>query len=387
MGVTIRQKIKGKGEPWWVFITHNGKRTSRRVGTRSAAKQVASKIEAKLKLGGFSFEDEKAIPVFKDYADSWINTTVPANCKPSSTKDYGDILRLHVLPTFGELKVTDITRGDIKNFLFSKINEGKAKSTVNHYRAVISGVLNEAVDAGVIPANPTHRLGRIGKKEIANSDIEPLERDELKKLLDTVQADRELSEHYPLFLLFGRTGVRLGEGFGLKWDDIDFDGRFIKVERTYSKGRLGTPKNGKSRTVDMSWQLRDTLFALKESRVVIPIDEDSDWIFTNSKGGLIDVDNWRRRVFNKALKKAGVRRIRIHDLRHTYATLRLSKGDNILDVANQLGDDVTTVLKVYAHWLPGKKKDEVDALDDPEYTQGDWEHGEKKIRSHKSEIR
>ena len=81
----------------------------------------------------------------------------------------------------------------------------------------------------------------------------------------------------------------------------------------------------------------------------------------------LDVDNWRRRVFSKALKKAGIRRIRIHDLRHTYATLRLSKGDNIVDVANQLGDDVVTVLEVYAHWMPGKKKDEVDALDDPEY--------------------
>jgi len=81
----------------------------------------------------------------------------------------------------------------------------------------------------------------------------------------------------------------------------------------------------------------------------------------------IDVDNWRRRVFNKAFKPAGVRRIRIHDMRHAYATLRLSKGDNIVDVANQLGDDVTVVLKVYAHWMPGKKKDEVNALDDPEY--------------------
>jgi len=156
-------------------------------------------------------------------------------------------------------------------------------------------------------------------------------------------------------------------GFGLKWDDIDFDGRFINIERTFSKGRIGTPKNGKSRKVDMSRQLADALLALKESRVVIPIDEDSDWIFSNGKGSPLDVDNWRRRVFSKALKKAGSRRIRIHDLRHTYATLRLSKGDNIVDVANQLGDDVVTVLKVYAHWMPGKKKDEVDALDDPEY--------------------
>jgi integrase len=117
----------------------------------------------------------------------------------------------------------------------------------------------------------------------------------------------------------------------------------------------------------MSWQLKDALLRLKESKVVVSMDRDSNWIFTNGEGNLIDTDNWRRRVFNKAIKEAGVKRIRIHDLRHTYATIRLSKGDNVVDVANQLGDDVGVVLKVYSHWMPGKKKDEVDALDDPEY--------------------
>ena len=64
MGVTLRQKAKGKGKPWWVFISHNGKRTSRQVRSKTAAEEVAGKIEAKLKLGEFSFEDEKVIPVF-----------------------------------------------------------------------------------------------------------------------------------------------------------------------------------------------------------------------------------------------------------------------------------------------------------------------------------
>jgi len=155
----------------------------------------------------------------------------------------------------------------------------------------------------------------------------------------------------------------------LRWGDIDFNGRFIKVERTYYKGRMGTTKNGRPRTVDMSRQLRAALLSLKQSRVVVGIDEDSQWVFTDTKGGLIDADNWRRRILNPALKQAGVRRIRIHDMRHTYATVRLSKGDNIVDVANQLGDDVTVVLKVYSHWMPGKKKDVVDALDDAQYTE------------------
>jgi integrase len=72
----------------------------------------------------------------------------------------------------------------------------------------------------------------------------------------------------------------------------------------------------------------------------------------------------RKRVFYKCLEKAGLRRIRIHDLRHTYATLRISKGDNILDVSKQLGHhSVKITLDIYAHWMPGGKKSEVDELD------------------------
>lgn len=132
------------------------------------------------------------------------------------------------------------------------------------------------------------------------------------------------------------------------------------------ENRVGATKNGKSRIVGMSRQLADALLQFKSERGVIPIDEGSQWVFIDTRGGPIDSNNWRRRVFKPALKRAGLRRIRIHDLRHTYATLRLSKGDNIIDVANQLGDNKNVVLEVYSHWMPGKKKDEVDALDDLE---------------------
>ena len=73
MGAIVRQKTKGKGNPWWVFITHNGKRTSRKVGDKKAADAIASIIRAKLQLEEFGFEEQKPVPTFKEYAQKWLD--------------------------------------------------------------------------------------------------------------------------------------------------------------------------------------------------------------------------------------------------------------------------------------------------------------------------
>ena len=373
MGVKIRQKVKGKGKPWWVFIVHNGKRTSKKVGDKTAAEKVASEIRARLQLGDFNFEDEKPIPTFKEYADSWRQTTAPANCKESTIENHERLLKNHILPVFGSMEIASITRKTIKDFLYSKLNGGLSKSTVNSLRAVISDVLNIALDDQVIQSNLAHGLGRIGKNGEGKKEIQPLSTEELRTLLDTIQADERLSRHYPLFLLLARTGLRIGEAVALRWNDMDFDKGTIFVERTYTKGRLGTCKNGKSRSVDMSKQLKGTLLRVKADRTTIPMDEGSDWIFTY-KDSLIVADTWRCTVFNKAVKKAGIKRITPHDTRHTYATLRLSQGDTLATVANQLGDTQIEVLRTYSHYIPDTQtKTEVDALDDPGYKEQNYE--------------
>ena len=371
MGVRVRQKIKGKGNPWWVFISHNGKRTSRKVGDKKAAEAVASTIRAKLQLGEFGFEDEKPIPTFKEYADSWIKTTVPATCKESTVRDYESLLENHILPDFGNHKMTSINRGAVKDFLLDKINSGYAKSTVSHMKNVLSGVFTKALDDEIIQANPALQLGKnFLKTKDTNESITVLTSRELKLLLDTV--NRHFAEHYALILLLARTGMRIGEALALKWGDLDFNGRFIEVKRSVVRNKITTPKNGKTRRVDKSLQLLDTLEAhklvSKIKGIALGIDRLPEYVFTNREGRLIDKNNWRRRVFYKALKKAKFRQIRIHDLRHTYATLRISKGDNIADVSNQLGHhSVKLTMDVYYQWFPGKKKDEVDGLDDPDF--------------------
>lgn len=378
MGVVVRQKVKGKGNPWWVFVYHNGKRTSRKVGDKKAAEKVASEIRARLQLGEFGFEEKRPVPTFGEYAKAWIETTVPATCKPSTLRDYQDILRIHVLPVFGDIKVTEITRGIVKDFLLKKVNAGYAASTVTHLKNVVSGVLNKAVDDEIIPANPVRNLGKIVKPKDRKETMDPLTANELATLLNTVKT--YYPEHYALFLLLARSGMRIGEALALQWGDIDFEGRFLNVSKSLVRGSISTTKSGRARRVDMSLQLTETLKKHKiesmKKGLALGLGDMPEFVFTDSKGGSIDKDVWRRRIFNKALEKAGLRKIRIHDLRHTYATLRIAKGDNIADVSNQLGHhSVKLTLDVYYHWIPGANKREVDGLDDIILGEGEVSEG------------
>jgi len=143
--------------------------------------------------------------------------------------------------------------------------------------------------------------------------------------------------YYPFFLTALRTGMRLGELVALQPGDLDFNGGSIEVKRSYSKGRLTTPKSDKTRRVNMSNGLAETLKQLlidrKKEALQKGWGEPPGLLFYNEAGNLIDIKGIRKRVFYKCLEKAGLRQIRIHDLRHSYGCLRISKGDNILDVS------------------------------------------------------
>jgi integrase len=92
--------------------------------------------------------------------------------------------------------------------------------------------------------------------------------------------------------------------------------------------------------------------------------EPPEWLFYNGCGNVVDVNNLRDRVFKKVLQKAGLRHIRMHDLRHTYATMRIDAGHNIADVSKQLGHhSIRITIDTYHHWMPGSGKAEVDQLD------------------------
>jgi len=368
MGVKVREKPKGSGI-WWVFINHQGRRKAKQIGKdKKVALAMAKKIEAKLVLGVISLEKDKDkdnFPLFEEYAVDWINVTVDATCKESTKNDYRCILDTHILTFFGKKQIVDINRMAIKSFLMKKIKAGYSPSTVSHMKSCISGVLNIAVDNGDLDSNPAHRLGKFYKKENVPDKINPYSKQELSSLLKGFK--KYLPDHYPLMLTLARTGMRVGEAFALQWDDIDFPKRLIKVQRTLYRSKIGTPKNGKNRLVDMSKQLSYTLIDLKNKKEADEngSDELSKWIFPNKGGDPSDSGNWRRRYFYKIIEKIDLRKIRIHDIRHTYASLLIQAGESLPYIRDQLGHhSISITVDTYGHLTPGANKAAVDRLDD-----------------------
>ncbi len=369
MGVKVREKVKGSGE-WWIYINHQGKRKAKKVGrSKKAALDVAKKVEAKLVLGQVDLDDkpEKSKFTLKDCAEIWLNVTVPAICKESTQTDYKSIVDNHILPVIGDEEVSAITRLQIKTLLLEKIKDGLSPSTVSHIKSCISGMMNIAVDNGEIDTNPAHRLGKLFRKDNTNNRINPYSKEELALLLQAFQKYRP--EHLALVLLLARTGVRLGEAFGLQWGDVNFEERLICINRTYSCLRLGTPKNGKTRMIDMSKQLTQTLTELKKER-----EKEVEngrwkklpaWIFVNNAGNPLDSNGWRKRVFYKVLEKANLRKIRIHDIRHSYASLLIQAGESLAYIRDQLGHhSISVTVDIYGHLEVGRNKIAVDGLDD-----------------------
>ena len=160
------------------------------------------------------------------------------------------------------------------------------------------------------------------------------------------------------------TGARKGEALALKWEDIDFDRSCITIRRSLTQRRVSTPKSGRARMVSMAPSLASVLFDLLAERRREGMrqgwPEIPEWVFCSEAGTALDERNvgrmWDR--IRRRAQKFGVRPLRLHAARHTFATLALQAGKSVRWVADQLGHaDPALTLRVYAHALPSEAGD------------------------------
>jgi integrase len=309
---------------------------------------------------------EKKTPTFGEYARKYLDGYGETHLKYSTWKSYQLTLKNH-LDLFNDRPLDQITRPEIKEMIYEKLKSGLAANSVKNIKNFLSGVLSYALEDGLLMANPVSRLGKLIKTKERKADVCPLTKQEARFFLESMNA--HYPRYYPFFLCALRTGLRLGELVALEWGDIDFRGGFIEVRRAYTKGGISTPKNGKSRRVDMSNQLAETLKTLQVERKREALAkgwrEVPEIVFVNHDGRMINSFNLRAREFHGALAKAGLRRIRIHDLRHTFASMLIQNGESLAYVKDQLGHgSIQITVDTYGHLVPGANRGAVDKLDD-----------------------
>jgi integrase len=367
MGVVVREKVRGSGE-WWVFIAHQGYRKAKKIGGKREASEIAKGLRKRLLDGELNVK-ATGTPTLADYADKWLESYAKAACKFSTLQSYEGMLKAHIKPVLGHKRLDEIKRSDVKQLLYAKTNEGLSAGTVRNIKACLGSILSHAFEDELIPGNPAARTGKLIRKKDRREDVNPFTAEEAATFLEACQ--KHQPRFYPFFLCALRTGMRLGELLALEWGDIDFQGGFIEVRRSLVRGRIGTPKSGKGRRVDMSRQLAATLKALRVERKAETLRKGwgqvPEMVFCDETGSHLDGDNLRRRVFHKVLEKAGLRRVRLHDLRHTFATLLILNKESLAYIKDQMGHhSIKLTVDTYGHLVPGSNRAAVDALDDPE---------------------
>jgi integrase len=373
-------KLKKVHGAWYLYVDHQGKRKCKKIGLdRRIAEAVRRQVEAKLALGDLAIfgatDHAPRMPMFGTYADQWLKEYARIECKTSTTDGYEGVLRNYLRPRFATMPLNEIKRERIKSMIAEMIEKGLSRGTIKNAISVLRGMFNEAIEAGIVESNPAARVGRF-TRTARNSEKKgiALTVGEVQQFLDAVK--EVCPEYYPLFLTAIRAGLRRGELVALRFGDLNFgrdendSNRYVFVQHNYVCREHTTTKSKKSRRVDMSRDLRRALIELRDARLLAAhmrgeSDITEELVFPGPDGGILDPDNLYHRLFIPSLAKAGIRKIRLHDLRHTFGSLLLQNGASITYVKDQLGHaSIQLTVDIYGHLIPGADVSFADRLDD-----------------------
>jgi integrase len=262
--------------------------------------------------------------------------------RPSTVVGYRSALKSHLLPEFGELPVESITSDMIDNYRARLVQEGELSArSINKLLVQLHAVFKLAQRRYKLPSNPAAGIERQPLRR--SGDIDVLTPVEVEALARAAASEQDAA----IYTVAAFTGLRLGEVRALRWKDVDFASHFVYVRHNYTSRTLGDPKSGKVRSVPLIDQAAAAFDRL--SRRAHFTDSD-DLVFCSEIGTYIDESALRRR-YNVALDRAGLKRLRFHDLRHTFGTLAVQAWP-ITDVQGYMGHaDIQTTM-VYVHHTP-----------------------------------
>jgi integrase len=274
---------------------------------------------------------------FADAAAEWLRfIEEDRERKPSTLRDYRSALKVHLLPAFGDRPLESITDDDIEAWRRSLPRE-LSNRMKNKLIIQLHGIFRRARSVWKLSANP---VALIEKHPIRSSGgIEVFSPEEVWALVRAARDEIDSA----IFLTAAFTGLRMGELLALCWRDVDFGGSTLRVRQNFAGGQLTTPKSGKVRSVPLAPDVATALARLGSREHWV----DDDLVFASPVGSYIS-DAALRPRFKSALKRADLRDLRFHDLRHTFGTRMISQAD-IRRVQEWMGHaDIQTTMK-YLH--------------------------------------
>jgi integrase len=343
---SIYKRYKKDGTSRYVvrFTDPFGYKTERAAGsTKKSAESLKVSIERELAAGTYGQKAPEDL-IFMDFCERFLKAK-KSQVKPSTHEDYKQVVENHLKPFFKRRRMSGITPLVVQDFLSyleeKKISPATRKKVYRYLKVII----HHAQSLEMIGRDPTSsiRSPRVERKE-----MDCLTPDEVSRLLS--EADDQLM---PLLAVACFAGLRQGEILGLKWGDVDFIHGNIRVVRTYDPDYgFSEPKsNASRRAVPIPQFLVSILKRLYEKR---GHPEPDELVFPNSAGKPQNRSNLVTRDFENALKDAGIRRIRFHDLRHTYASLCIAAGMDPKALQKAMGHaSISMTMDTYAHLFPG----------------------------------
>ena len=300
------------------------------------------------------------------YAGYWLEKVVAPRLRPATVSSYRETLRLHIVPVLGRARLRSLTPAQVRSLLADRASSGLGPRSVQIIHGTLRTMLAEAVREELVERNVA---AVVRAPSVPHVEVHPWSPQEAAVFLRSTESDRL----YALFAVGVALGLRKGELLALRWGDVDFESGVLHVRRNVQRlpeGLVfGPPKSSRSRrSVPLPATSVRVLRAHRaqqaaEILTLGPEWEDSDLVFASTVGTVVEPRNLNR-FFDQLMVKAGVRRIRFHDLRHTCASMLLAQGVPARVVMDVLGhSQLAMTTDLYSHVMPTALAEAAKAMD------------------------